>query len=317
VIKEWVFRAVEDIFQRRGCWNGSLAQLFGDCVGRDGSETEQFQRQFITAIVRPLGLDGDKMAEAWRLSGNGHEAGNIRALAELERRVPGIAKRLESQFGIRCFDRYPVEVLERQAEENETDRPYGVIVMSRGDHSGAFYRLKDAWGDLQRDIGDTFAIRIVEAGSKFELGKRMLSLDRRYGQKQKISFAVVNGHGVPNQVRLGAKLWYWQMGQEIEFNHDDPQPRDVLDKSDFLGTGFRRGKEMFKLHPTIVLFSCSTGAPEGVAKELARAYEADVIAPSTPASLEKMHAIVEDGEVRFDIKLKLNGEGGTVTYSGK
>lgn len=195
---------------------------------------------------------------------------NFDEIQELEKRRPGAARVLFEEFGIRMFGRYGWETLVAQYDNHkDTDKPFGIVLYPISDHNGAFYqdvRIIDSLREQLEEQG--YLLRIVEAGSKFELGRRLVGLDKQYGNHHKISFAVIGGHGTTTSIQFGGN-----------------DPKHLLMAEDLHGTGIRRSGKFFEDHPTIILASCSTGARRGIGQQLSKTLGATVIAPDKPTSL--------------------------------
>lgn len=117
---------------------------------------------------------------------------------------------LNTEFGIYNFGRYTQEMLVRQYDLKDHDVPYGVIMNPLSDYSGAFYGDSEVFGKLMHDTEADFQIRIVEVdgrlGRKNSIGRALYNLNNRYGEKNKISFAIVGGHGNQNAFTLGESI---------------------------------------------------------------------------------------------------------------
>ncbi len=244
------------------------------------------------AALSGLGLPAETFLSGWKKAGM--EASirtrELEFLLDLERRDPGSVAFLHQEFGITIFGRYPAGVLLRQRRKvSDTSLPYGIVIAARADHDDAFYHtLKKPIESLDDDLGMDGLVRIIEVENKTELARRLLALNVRYGEKQKIQFALVAGHGEPEYVQLG----------EVTFGQDKDRQRITID--DLAGRGIRRGKEFFVDRPSIVLASCSTGFEGGIGQKLSEQYDADVTAPEVSTSFLELHATVENGRIRLD-----------------
>lgn len=121
-------------------------------------------------------------------------------------------------------------------------------------------------------------------------------MDRRYGQNQKIAFAILGGHGSRYNIQLGERGNYYDINMR--------------------GIGSTRLKDMvsqlFKPHPTIILFSCSTGYWGGIGKAISE-MGAKVIAPKSITGTNRVDVTIgERGELNF--KVEYWGKDATVTF---
>lgn len=218
------------------------------------------------AFFGQYGLDYTVLVDAWRLGlGDVFEnfSHNKKAVERLvgERGVD-IIKILSEEFGIKNFSRYPFELLVKQYDEREVkDKKFGVMVFSTFDHGKAFNSEEDrqVMMSMKEQMGDNILMRFAEAGSRFELVKRLSQLHQIYGQ---MSFGLVGAHGADNRFQLG-------LGGE----------RKELSTDDLLGTGAEKAGRFFEDGATLILESCSTGADAGIAEQISKSLGMKVIAP--------------------------------------
>jgi hypothetical protein len=303
--KAHAMEIVGELFRRKDKRAQETARLIYDCVGNDVKESDALERTFVAKLAESYDIQPEGLLHAWRLS---HDRGaafeHMQMLCRLEEQSPGAAKRLDEEFGVRAFARYPMEMLLRQATDADQGKPYGIIIMARGDHNGSFHRQVYKWSGLLKDIGDTHAIRVVEAESKDELTAHVLGMYQRYREDGKIAFVHMNGHGSPEEINLGYELLPFQVDERFELHRLPGRLNKRLTKDDLFGVGYREAKEIFEEHPTFVLSSCSTGATSGIGQELSAIYGAEVIAPRDPTSLDHIRAKVVDGRVQFDARFQ-------------
>ena len=178
----------------------------------------------------------------------------IWSVMELEAHAPGTAKDLQSRFGIINFHHYPTEILKDIYDNRDNPVPYGVVVGAQYDWNDA---LHDAWDDhvlnsLYKQLKERGVhIRILEVDSARSLARRMLSLDKVYGSEHKMSFGMIRAHGGEEEVQLGNK--YGQKLSKRQLKRVRPENL----------------KRFFVEKPPIVVDSCSSGAPDGLAEEIA------------------------------------------------
>ncbi len=248
---------------------------------------------YLAEEVAKLDLDLSALEEAWSKSGyekqfEDHRMYNTFQLLRLEQRSPGAPKTLFETFGISTFARYPLATLQKQFESvDRADVPYGILLYPRSDWNGAFYNSVGMIEDLDASLKDRRLLRIVECQSSMEIGRRFLSLQKKYEVEggQKISFAVIGGHGNQHTIVFGDR----ERGQEINI--------EALS-----GDGLKRARSIFAEDITFVLSSCSTGVEGGVAQEFSKVFNAEVIAPDANTSTESVVYNVDSAD--FDVKYR-------------
>ncbi len=210
---------------------------------------------------------------------------NFRAIETLEQFRPGSSHLLYKNCGIRDFGRYPTDLLINQFDEwDKTDLPYGIAIFPRNDWNGAFYLNKYTLGDLPDQLRGKFALRVFECESKQDIARVLISIDKKYGSKQKISLAIIGGHGQHNSILFGGK-----------------EERHKLTTTDLSGGGATKSVRFFTESPTFILASCSTGADKGIGQELSNKFKAKLIAPKIPTALMRVYASKKPGrEFRFN-----------------
>jgi len=188
---------------------------------------------------------------------------NIDKIEELESRRPGIVKNLFKEFGICEFQRYPTEVLLKQFDTKDQDSPYGVVLFTNDDWNDVFDSNAEIIESIFKQTDGRLIVRIAEFQSKFSILKRIASFDKRYGEKNKISYLILGAHG------------YKKGFSDVYYN-------------DLNGKGVSRVKDFFVNKPEIILASCSTGEDDGIAQKISKTYEAIVHAPAIPANLKNV-----------------------------
>lgn len=250
--------------------------------------------------IQSWGLDPNTILKAWT-EGHSTDRGlrglagileNLPAAIYLESQKPGILKTLSEEFGVKNFGRYPAELLIAQYDEKDnTDKPYGVVLYPYSDWNGAFFQNKNPLREFYADVKDKYSIRVLEAGSKYDIARGLLNLKRRYGAQHKISFAVIGGHGTKNSILFGGE-----------------DERHTLMSQDLQGKGVRKTSEFFEPQPNIVLVSCSTGTNEGIGQQLSEMMGAKVTAPEIPTNIKTLRATIDqNGKLLFDVKYQDEG----------
>ncbi|MEK7571978.1 MAG: hypothetical protein AAB553_06925 [Patescibacteria group bacterium] len=174
---------------------------------------------------------------------------NIEAIKALETEETGCTKVLSERFGIKCFGRYPKELLLRQYHErNNAYISYGIVINPRrADPKGTLYQkiyermytsLIDQFLSAAFPREPRFGIRVTE-GSEHDIEERLTAFPQRYGSKKKIAFGIISGHSDGWGVRLDD-------GYSLEMRHI---------------------AELFS-HKDIVLNACYSGIDQGVAQQM-------------------------------------------------
>ncbi len=233
-------------------------------------------------------------------------AKKIRQMDEIEFDCPGGVKLLNEKYNICEFERYPKEVLIEQINNEDDQKPYGLIIFPRSDYNGAFYNFKDSIKNIYNETRDNHLVKIFEASSKIDVARILIDCNKRYGLKNKISYLIIGGHGTAESLDLGS--------QEALLFKD--KNKKIVDKNDFEGEGVKKVKEFFVEKPAITLISCSTGADEGLIDSISQQYNAEVVAPKIPTSVEDMHVKYdEEGKPHFNVTWS-NNEANSLYVSG-
>jgi len=265
------------------------------------TQTEDFNtflndrdRQYKLALF--LGVNGlryNRLKEVWRIrepikyqeSRNTEILrNNLLRIRELEEARPGICKILHKEFGISHFGRYPSELLVKQYDEmHDVDTPYGIVLYPMDDWTGSHTQRVGMFVDLLPQLKDHFLLRVVETDSKFNAARHHVRLDKRYGQHNKISFALIGGHAMPTEIQLGGS-----------------RPRETINLIDLSKRGFQRISKYYIIQPSIILSGCKLAVEGGIAQKMSQ-FGANVIASKENASLEKLtlQAVV-DGKPSFE-----------------
>lgn len=291
--KDSASKADEILTQKIGMFGGYFDNAF---------QHKGYAREIAIKLVKNklnnFGVNSDALIEKWLDSSPGISVvrENLQALISLEKRRPGIGRLLNEQFGICNFARYPEEMLIAQYDEvDKTDIPYGVIMFSSFDHNGAFYTDRQNLNSLHRQIKGKYALRVVEAVGKLDIAKRLHRLSRKYGDNNKISFAIVGGHGNEDSIQFGE-------GRSVEgaFNYSDVFFESVFGRGRLAGYS-----NYFVKNPTVILLSCSTGKGKkgGIAGILSSTF-GTVIAPSENVTGASFKIAEENGRLSFEVKYK-------------
>ncbi|MDD3487332.1 MAG: hypothetical protein PHF35_03075 [Candidatus Moranbacteria bacterium] len=285
-IEEMVRKNLNDTFFR----NDLLGYL---CSSRN-KNSEKLGRLFVKEIVEVYGLNFDNIYKSWKSDFGNVESNvpyNIQAIAKLEKIKPGITKVLNEEFGIKFFDRYPVEMLIEQYENRDNlEIPYGIIILPEADHNYSFARNEYLINNIRKQLGDEYTIRATECRSVHDVVRSLIKFNKRYNpndeEERKISFAIIGGHGETDSISFG----YLYGGN--------------LKKSYLTGTGLTKLGGYFKKDCTIILDSCSTGAPNGIAHFLSEKIGVRVIAPDTDSGPTRINAKIINGKPEFEVAFR-------------
>jgi len=73
----------------------------------------------------------------------------------------------------------------------------------------------------------------------------------------------------------------------------------------FEGKGIKRTREFFSKEPSIILFSCSTGAIGGLAEKIRDTFESTtIIAPDQPTGVADLDVVYTGNHPTFEVEYK-------------
>ena len=240
-----------------------------------------------------------------------YKSGNLVSLIEsmdsIEMVQKGGVKILNEEYNICEFARYPATALLDQLKQKNEQAPYGLIILPRSDHNGAFKNMKSGISNISGEIKGKHLLRIFEASGKIDIARILLECNGKYGSNNKISFLVLEGHGQLNEIDLGSHL----------LDNSAKKEQRLISMSDFEGEGAKRIKEFFVKNPTIVLDSCDTGGEKGIGRKISSSYGAKVTAPEISVGALDIHAKYDNkGKIHFDVVWDKE-EAGNTYVSGK
>jgi hypothetical protein len=246
-----------------------------------------------TSLLNSYGLDAKGYVNYWKKANtsiffNSMEH-NTKALVHLEKRIPGAMKQLTESAGIRHPGRYPIELLEEQLKVNKDAKlKYGATISAIEDDNGAFVEPVEI-GNLYKQAKEQgLALRVAEAGSRFEVAKRLDDMVTQNGRK--MSFLGVRGHGSKDGTAMSAAS-DGVIDETFLGVPSDPENPD-------------RSSLVLEDGAPIYFASCSTGAPEGFAQDLSKNTPSrKITGPDAPTYIEKL-ALADgpDGKLSFNIK---------------
>src|SRR5258708_7356774 len=231
-------------------------------------------KEILSEILVKLELDPEKCLNSWLQSTRERRltiARNLSELFKLEEESPTAAAYLAKEFGVLDFARYPRELLKDQFDQrNDKSKPYGIVIFPRADHNGAFYHDTHVFGNVVKQLGDRYYLRVAEAETKIDVVRRLSTFKKNYVPA---TFAFIGGHGEPDLIQFGS------LGGEGRYG---------LRSEDLIGRGSERSRQFFVDNPTIILVSCSTVTKKGSAQKLSERLAATIISPETPTSMSKV-----------------------------
>ncbi len=220
----------------------------------------------------------------------------VGANVELDGHALGAAQELQKQFGIKNPHHFPLEVLKEEYDKRDADVPYGVLIAVQYDHNDAFTKVthEQRLREFSRQLSELgFHLRIIEVDTPRTLAKRMLELDAKYGEKNKISFAVLQAHGGEEDVQVGNKY-----GQ-------------VLNTKMLSGLRPQNLNRFFTENPKGIIDSCYGGAPGGFAEVAAERFGATVHgAADISYGIRKITVSGGKDNFEFDVALNKNPKTG-------
>jgi hypothetical protein len=253
-------------------------------------------------------------------------AHNVKTMLDLENRTPGICKHLARTCGILNYGRYAPAMLTEQYKTEKEQKRYGIILNPYDDHNGACSGEVDILNELSGELkAKGVLLRVVEAGGKAGIAKRLLKLDKKYGKHNKIECAVIGAHGttksmifgkmdvLPEDFGLGSQsiegLSFKEKIKRFFFEEKNIEPtnlnergkNEVFQQSDLEGRGVRKISKVFADCPSVLLSSCSTGKERGVGQNLSRTFGVEISAPMEDSVLKK---IVVDQDEKGRIHLR-------------
>jgi len=311
-------------------------RLLGALANTDNPKINEAIKDFLAQYD----LNWQELKKSWSTTSlrNGRSlriGENLCQIANLELSEPGICAGLRKEFGIEFFSRYDQSLLIKQWQNKNKQVPYGIVIYPKTDWNGAFYSDADLLSYLSERIAvqsnpeKETQLRIVEANGKFGVAKRLLRLEQKYGKQNKISFAIIGGHGTPESIQFGEPRQ--DIDQTLIDDFRENEAKGIFKNEmqakyemgryyahsfyvfDLFGQGASRLGGFFVKNPTIILHSCSTGATAGIAQEMSAKYGAKLIAPDCPTHITAIIPIKKPGST-FDFKVEFFDKGTTKEY---
>ena len=147
--------------------------------------------------------DGSTIVRSWVGKNRLDLKLNLINMYKLEEDEVGSVKLLYEEYGISEFKRYPTDILLEQFRAHGKDVPYGIILYPRSDYADAFDQDSEkVLPSLHQQTTGKFTNRIFEVSNRNDIGRVIVSLRQRYF-KNKISYAIVGGHGLQDLIEFG------------------------------------------------------------------------------------------------------------------
>lgn len=241
-------------------------------------------------FLRSADIDFDALAQDWKLAGPDQVLvlfRNVEAMQALELKHFGVSNFLHTEFGISNFGRYPLEILWDMYSQQASTEPYGIILAAKYDHNGAFMQIRSAWEEFYMQDRGKYLVRIVEAGNRFGVARRLVQLDKKYGASQKIGFMIAVAHGNETGMRFGSDF------------------QDRFSINDVLSPVSDRIKaDLYTPHLPFAFISCSTGVINGVAQAYSRKFESNAVGPDRPTNVKSIKAVMDENGIiqNFDVE---------------
>lgn len=303
-LKQWAIKIATEnrgnLLKKLPPYNMGLIKWLADVSKIEESSIQK-------SVVSAFGINAEEAMEAWKQAPYYGLAmplpsfdRNLTALYEIESNRPGIGKVLQEEFGINDFARYPKELLIAQYDKKDTqdNLPYGVIIYPKVDYNGALYQNLPQFEDVFSQLQGKYKIAVWEVKNLLEIVSALNKSRHRYGP---ISFAIIGGHGAPENIRFGKK----------------DTRRSEVGKTDLERSGANSLRLAFVDNPSIILASCSTGQLGGIGQEISK-IGANVISPTADTNLDSINvSISDDGRLNFDVKYKLNVSENTYSLGKK
>lgn len=206
-----------------------------------------------------VGLPYERVVSGWRESASGKDddfketiSDNLDMLEKLGRKSGILAHR----FNIFCFDRYPVELLERLYEERDrTDKPPAIAIVGRWDYRFNLFSVGVSLDMLASSLKGNY-LRVFEASNARQMDSALQRVKTLYGNEQVAELGGFYAHSSESGVRLGAGA-----RERFSVNHLTRARMELF-------------KSVFVPEPTFFLMGCSAGAEGGMAQRLSLKAEA-------------------------------------------
>lgn len=266
VTKQALTAALEPSFGKAAA---DILDAWNTCTARDPNEP-QTEAERIQILADYITQNLESLTDVWRATG------------------PEGVMKLHDTFGIRHFGRYPSELLVKQAQHKKATHPdqqYVVVLYPFKDPSGAFYNDPELFSNLAAQLQTTHAMVFTESAHRHELLRRLLLVYREYSGEAELpaDMILLGGHGNEHSMEFGTQY-----------------PTNQITKYDFKPTTSPPGIDrLIRKDAPIILASCSTGAPDGLAEWAAGVLGRPITAPDTSTGISDIDVVIDTyGHIR-------------------
>ena len=202
---------------------------------------------------------------------------HINKMSELEKARPGAVRILFNEFGITLFKKYPAELLIEQFDKRNVDMPYGIYATTHEGRENAL-GVEQRFSNPKLLVEKGVTLRFFEFSNPLGLIKKVATLDKRYGEKNKISFAILSAHGNTK----GDKAFLGGIERKYVSSEDlTPEWIEYL-------------KNFFTKNPRFLFISCYLGKEDQFAQTFTEINEAEVFAAHQAVNNESSEILFEE-----------------------
>ncbi len=215
-------------------------------------------------------IDEFKIGESYDMATKSFEA-----MDELEIIQPGSVKKLNENFGIKNFQRYPKEILLNQLAVIDQNKEVGLLLFAAGDGIGSFDNQQELWTKVFRNKKEDLNFRIVECSSSDAMEQQLARVQQDF--QKKVSLTVLSAHSEASGFYLG----------------EDPAEGSFVKQED-IGTLAPRMKELLSNDSQLIANACSSGAMDGWVKDFSKEARIKAVGPDRPAAIEDVDFVGKD-----------------------
>lgn len=187
----------------------------------------------------------------------------VKTIKQIEQEVPGGAAKLQKEFGLNQFARYPVEALIEQAAGPLRPDNYGLCIYCESDYSESFQgdgeMLQTLWNQLRDGGVDMY---FAECNSALSLVRRLLDSQSEVKGKLPLQFLIIGAHGTEQSLTFG----------ESENGH--------LSLEELNTSGADRLSGLIGQRASTVFLSCDVGVEGGFAQKASEVLSNETVAPN-------------------------------------
>jgi len=294
---------------------------FNDWFGEDTDFVRQFGFLYTFLEKRIPGLDIETLRRDWdsqnpvlnegRASLDEREYRSIRVLdikriLELENDDTGSVSWLQKNRNIAFFGAYSKEfLLDNKKYDDDGSTSHGFIFISKGDHNGANYSGRFSFPfeslykglskerkeglDAFNDKEPGFHLRLYEFYDEVDLIKKTGAIYKNIskGRWKKGELFIIAAHGTGN-----AMVFAHPSDSSEKFVHT----QEFIERSSVIS---RIKGRVLEEDAGVVLHSCSVGADDGLAEQVGRVCNMDIIGPKTSLN-EMIFSEAQNGEGILD-----------------